>query len=309
MVNYETTRKKRITKRMVTQRIFYYSLVGIPLIQFCIFYIYVNFDSFAMAFETLDIETGVYSFYGIKNFEQLFIDFRTQDVYLYSLLNSLKLYVFGIIFGVPVGIVFSYYIFKKCWGGTFFKVLLYVPSIVPSVVTVAIFKYFMDTAVPEIIEELVGTRCMGLLSNPDTRYVTILAYNIILGWGGHVLIYSSTMSGISDSMIESAQLDGITTAKEILYIVLPSIWPTFTTFIVVGISSIFTNQMSLYTFYGPSTPPDLYTFGYYLYTYTVNAGPIKYPYLSALGMLMTMVAVPLTLLGRHLLNKYGPSAD
>ena len=35
----------------------------------------------------------------------------------------------------------------------------------------------------------------------------------------------------------------------------------------------------------------------------------EYPFLSSLGLLMTFVAVPLTLLVKYLLEKFGPKAD
>ena len=78
---------------------------------------------------------------------------------------------------------------------------------------------------------------------------------------------------------------------------------------VVSITGFFTNQIHLYSFYGPTAPSSLHTFGYYLYAETLQAGFFEYPYLSAMGMLMTAIAIPLTLLARWLLTRFGPSVE
>ena len=94
--------------------------------------------------------------------------------------------------------------------------------------------------------------------------------------------------------------------QELWYIVIPCIWPTFVTFMIVSIVGIFTNQMSLHTFFGVHAESKLYTFGYYLYKEVLIAEQFQYPYLSAMGMLLTAVAIPITLIARYLFNKLGP---
>ena len=78
---------------------------------------------------------------------------------------------------------------------------------------------------------------------------------------------------------------------------------------VVSVTGFFTNQIHLYSFYGPTAPSALHTFGYYLYAETLKAGFFEYPYLSAMGMLMTAIAIPLTLLVRWLMTCFGPSVE
>ena len=60
--------------------------------------------------------------------------------------------------------------------------------------------------------------------------------------------------------------------------------------------------------YGATAPNDVSTYGYYFYTQTQGAQSIaEYPLLSAMGLLMSVVAIPLTLLVKWLLEKFGPS--
>ncbi|MBO4594190.1 MAG: sugar ABC transporter permease [Clostridia bacterium] len=227
----------------------------------------------------------------------------------HSIVNSLVLFVWTMIFGSAVAILFSYYVFKKRFGHIIFKVFLFLPQILGGVVVVIMYKYFMDEAVPVLAKLLGWEMEEGLIANPATQFASILFYSIYTGFGIQVLVYSSTMSGISDSIIESAQLDGITPIKELIFIVIPSIWETFITFMVASVVGIFTNQMSLYTFFGDKADHSLYTFGYYLYKQVLLAGNNEYPYLSAMGFLLTVIAIPLTLFTRWALTKFGPRSD
>lgn len=307
-----TDEKKRnhgsMSSRKKQKLIFYVSMIALPILQFLVFYLYINIDSFTLAFQKYSLEKG-YEFAGFETFAKVFKSFKT-DLYLtWSIKNSLELFLWTIIFGSAVAILFSYYIYKENLGHGVFKIFLYLPQILGSVVVVIMYKYFVESAIPAIAKELFNVEIEGLLTNPKTVKPVIIFYTIYTGFGTQVLVYSSTMSGISDSVIESAQLDGITPVQELIFIILPSIWSTFVTFMVASVVGIFTNQMSLFTLYSTTAPPTLYTFGYYLFRNVAIADAIEYPYLSGLGLLLTVVAVPITLLTRWALAKFGPSNE
>ena len=97
--------------------------------------------------------------------------------------------------------------------------------------------------------------------------------------------------------------------QELIRIVLPLIFPTFSTFLVTSVAGIFTNQMALFSFY--STKPisyDLYTIGYYLYRSASELeGLAGYSDLAALGVCISIFTIPVTFAVRKLLDRYGPS--
>ena len=95
-----------------------------------------------------------------------------------------------------------------------------------------------------------------------------------------------------------------------IHIVFPSIYPTFIVFFTVAIAKIFTDQMALFSFYGKDIKDTrLITVGYYLYEGVQDGTVVEYPYYSAIGIVCTMINLPLTLAIRWALNKFGPSED
>ena len=269
MNNELSFKKKKVgNARKKEQIIFYISFVTLPLLQFFIYYILVNAQSILFAFQGYDIQTGKYFFNNFKNFIDLFDELSRGGIILFAIKNSLMLYGVTLLLGTSLAVMFSYYVYKKFFGSVAFRVILYLPHIMSNVSVVSIYKYFVDIGVPYIWELFTGTKITGLLANLDTQFYTIMFLSIYLSFGNNVLIYTSSMSSISESVVESAELDGVTRLKEFWYITLPMIFPTITTFLVTGVAGIFNNQMALYTFYGGAADPTIQNLAYYIYVQT-----------------------------------------
>ncbi len=285
--------------------LFYVLMMLFPVAQFAIFYIGVNARSFLYAFQKIDMTSGTatWSIDALSNAFQKMTEPTLLTTFGMSFLYFLLTYSIGTIFAL----LFSYFIYKKLPMGSFFKVMLFMPSILSAIVMVTIYQYFVESAMPEIFGYSIG----GLISDPKTRFWAIIFYNILVSFGTNVLMYSNAMSGLSTDVIEAAKIDGCNAWQEFIHIVLPGIYPTITTFAITSVASIFTNQMNLFSFYGTTAPEAVQTYGYHLYSLTINAGinESEYPYICAIGLLLTIIAVPLTLITKRLLERFGPSED
>lgn len=309
----KTVEMKGLSRRKVGERIFWWSILLLPLIQFSIFYIGVNFNSILLAFQ--DIEMSLdgsgykYSWVGFGNLKETITALFNEPDLVYGFRNSLLAYVVGLIAGTGFALLFSYYIYKKKLFSGAFKIILFLPSIISSVAMILMFKYFIENAYPEAMSKLLGKRVDGLLANPDTVIGTLLFYSVWVGFGGSVLMYLGAMNGINESVVEAAYLDGITPLKEFIFITLPLIYPTLVTFLVTGLTGIFSNQIGLHAFFPNGIPDPRYnTYGYYMFIHIAD-GMIEYPHVAAMGLLMTMVLAPLTFFVRWVLEKFGPSVE
>ena len=74
MKTIRRTRAGSVMKRRTKQTIFYWSILALPLLQFGIFYVGVNFNSLLLAFRQFDVMTNESSFVGFSNFAQVFRD-------------------------------------------------------------------------------------------------------------------------------------------------------------------------------------------------------------------------------------------
>lgn len=261
-----------------------------------------------MAFQKF--EDGKYVFDGLINFKQIYVDYISNDVLKLAIKNSFVVYFYTTLVGLTLNLLFSYFIYKKYIGHKFFKMMLFLPSIISSIVLVIIYQNFIDKYIPVLIWDITKQEGVGLLTNPDTRFVTLLIYSIFISFGTNVLLFSSAMNQINPSLIEAFRLESSSSFLEFIYVIIPGIWPTIVTLMLTGLAGLFVNQMNLFSFYGVTVPDyNLYTMGYYLFRNTAIASTAEYPKLAAIGILITLFLAPITLLVRKLLLKYGPREE
>ena len=308
MVNQVSTAKR---KREIRKLLFYCGLIALPVLQFVIFYIFVNINSIILAFESYDTFTGKYSFAGLSNFGDVFKELFTDATMMKKVGNSLIAFFFTMVIGISLSVLFSYYIYKKGKFSGIFKVVLFLPQIISTLILVIIFKYFVEIAIPEIWLLATGEKIQGLYSNPDSTFGTVLFFTLWVGFGTQVLMYVAAMYGINESMVEAAKIDGIGFLGELWYITVPSIWPTISTFIVVGFANLFNNQLSLYSFGAKFVPDEIQTVGYHLYVNLLNNSTkiAAWPKLAAMGLVLTIFIMPFVFGSKYLLNRFGPKED
>ena len=287
--------KKRRKKFSQDDTIFYYAVLAWPILQFIVFYVLTRVNAVLYSFQTYDVLTNTvtWTFSHVENAFRL----MTSELEYTSMMGAtLKFFVLTVGIGTPLGLLFAYYISKKMFASGAFRVLLFLPSIISAIVMATIYQFFVERALPEIVYQIFNVRIKGLMENPDTRFGTLVFYNIWVGFGVNVLMYTNAMSGISSEVIESARLDGATGIREFWFISLPLIYPTVTTFLITSFATLFTNQFNIYSFY--------------LFNATEQASSrAEYSIISAIGLLLTCIALPLTLFVRWLLNKFDPTED
>lgn len=303
-------KKASVLKGSQKDLLFYIALMAWPVLQFIVCYIWVNVSSFVMAFQEINVATGVTT-WTFQNFGNIIAEISWANFWTMTW-NSVLSWALLLVISIPLGLLFSYYIYKKMPGSIFFRAVLFLPSIVSSIVMVTMFRYFVSSAMPSFFEDLFHVEIPNVL-DPATGYAfwTVMFYTIWVGFGTSVLMYSNGMSGIDPELADAAHIDGATGIREFWYVTLPLVFPTLSVFLITSVANIFINQINLYSFYGGAAHSSIQTFGYYLYMAVKRADGDygTYPRLAAFGLMLTAVAIPLTLFVRWLLEKFGPSED
>lgn len=282
--------------------LFYCLVLIIPLAQIAIFYFGVNFQSILMSFQSYNTKEDFFYWDLTTNALQFWDEIRTESFWI-MVRDSFVVWLCTQLAGTILALFFSYYIYKRRTAYKFFKFILFLPSIIPGLLLVLIFKFFMNSAMPAFL----NLNGKGLLTDSSTYFWIITAYTVWISFGSQVLVYSGAMDQIPQEMLEAGKIDGVTPFREFISLVVPYIVPTITTFVIAGVATIFTNQNNLYSFYAEQIIGTDKTIGYYLY-YLVSSsgsGMSKYCYASFLGLVSTCVAVPLTFTVRKILSKWG----
>ncbi|MBQ5930401.1 MAG: sugar ABC transporter permease, partial [Clostridia bacterium] len=267
-----------------------------------LFYIVVNFKSFGYAFmEQEKIEGGIVWHATFKNIMEWFSNSSNLKDLWATTKMSLFYYGMSLVVSIPLAMLFSYYIFKKLPASKLFRIFLFIPSIIPAAAFALTYKIMLND-VSWVLFKLEKLRFDG------NQLLWILVYNLYVSFGTSVLMYANKMFEIPPEVIEAGKLDGALGFKEFWYIVLPLTYSTLSVFLVTGIATIFTNQYNLFLF---NADPEWRSLGFYIYQLSGDTirSEEKVPHVAALGLILTLVAVPLTFLVKYCLEKFGPSEE
>lgn len=303
-----SSKHKTIRRMSKRRKLFYIFGLSIFVVQFAVYYVWANITSITLAFQKYELidGNGVYLFSGFSNFIEIFKDFSApENAYLIrAILRGILIYVLNspVLF---IAAFFSYYISRRMPGGRFFQIMLFAPGIVSGIIFISMYKYFVCDCIPAVWHLITNQTIPPLLDtgNTDVTFFVILLYSLLMSFGGGVLYITSAMAGISDSIIEATRLEGATPFKEFISIYFPLSWQTISISLIMSVSGFITADIGLFTFYGNAAPQDIYTLGYYMTLITVTSTPKTYPYIAALGILISCITIPITLLTRNLSEK------
>lgn len=292
-------------------KIFYVCLLVLPIIQTLVFYFYVNFNTFGMAFQSYDSSTNKFVWGISSNIETLKL---YKDYIGTWALNSLLVWIVTSLIGTTLAVIFSFYIFKKRKLSSVFKFILFLPSILPAILLGIMFKNFMSSALPSYthgalvdpFDTIALTKTFGSARATSIRFWLLTGYSIWVSFGSQVLIYTGSMDQIPTEVIEASRLDGASFTRELRSIVFPSILPSVGTFIISGIAGLFTNQNNLFNILGMNSNilEGEKTIGYFLYTYLLqHPGMTGYTFASFIGLICTCIVVPLSLGVRKIVER------
>lgn len=305
-------KKRRLPQRTLKEWLFAYGMLLIPLVQFAVFYIWINANSVIMAFqEFVDYsdDGGEIFAWSLYNFRRFFNEFKNpESMVLYALKNTFKYFGAAVIM-IPVTFLVSYFLYKKVWGYKLFRVVFFLPSIISAVLFVTTYKRLIALGGPldQYLFKPFGTRIPSLLSNDDTATGAIIAYTIWTGFGVNMLLYQSAMSRVPQENIEAAQLDGCPWYRELWSIIIPMVWPTISTTLILCITSMFnsTGPILLFSEAGQQIDrPATTTISFWIYRKTESGTDLNYP--AAIGMFFTLVSVPVVFFVRWVFNKIDP---
>ncbi len=299
-------KKTQIKDVRLKKVLFIIGMLLIPALNWLVFWLYVNIQSFVLAFQ--DPRTGILT---IENFKEVwkFVTTPVNNELGLAFLNTLKYFGTSVFIVMPLCLVVSYFFYKRILGYKVFRVIFYLPAIISSVVMVTAYSEFVSPTGPlGAIQKAFGMtpNPVSPLSRKETATSTILVYCVLTGMTTNVLLFTSGMSRIPLEVIEAAQLDGIKPVRELCSLIFPMIWPTFSTQMIFALTGLFNSSGPILLFTGGNY--DTFTISFWIFQKlygTSGQGPTvgAYNIVSALGLCCTVIGVPLVLIARKLAEK------
>lgn len=292
--------RRSFNKRKFLRGLFIVCMLAYPVLQFVIMWAFVNFDSILMTFQKYDTREG-WRWVGFENYANWFEKFRVDPAYKVMFVNSLLHSVVGMFIIFPICLIVSYFLCRKIPCSGFFRIIFYLPSIIPLVVLVLGFTNMIkvDGLLGKLYEGF-NLEAPSLLVPPKVRW-TVYGFTVWAGIGGNLLLLSGTIKRVPSEVLESAGLDGVGTMGELFRIIIPMIWPTLVTLFIMSMMGIFTVVFQP-LFLTDKLMDDTMTLGLWIFNKaTDNSGNVQ---AATLGIMTTIVVAPVILLTRWSLDKF-----
>lgn len=293
-----TYKTKKVSKARWSGIIFAATFLAFPLLQFIIFYLGVNVKAWLSAFQ---IETGGGGFdWSLVNFQLFFLDIKSplseMSVTIKNTFITFGVYDF---ISLPLCVAFSYILFKKVAGSSFFRVVFYFPSLISIVAMTLVFYYTVDIKGPlAALFKFFNVDYPSPFGSENTAFMWVMIYCVWSGFGYSIVLFSGSIARLPSEVFESAKIEGCSMAREFFSIVLPLLAPTISTLFILNFAAAFGMWAPVQLLTGGRKGSN--TLGFYIFSQTQNE---NYNYPAAIGLLMSVVVVPIVLALRGLSSK------
>lgn len=231
----------------ITQIGFIVALLLVPLLNFIVFTVYVNFGGVLLSFRQM--EDGVEKFVWIKNYAYFFENMKALQYDKTILISLAWLPVVGGV-SLPISTIIAFFLYKKIPFSKFFVVILYIPNIIPAAVLAEFYRMMWDAG-GGIVETGLLCKIFAFVSGKPLNWLVteryanwaLWIYTVWFGFGFNSLLIWGAMTRVPKEIIESAKLDGAGLFKEFFSITIPVIWQTFSMIIILTVMVPFTVYM------------------------------------------------------------------
>ena len=264
------------------------------LVGTLIFIIIPVICSFGLSFAKWDLLNPI-QFVGLTNYREIF----SEALFYKILLNTVVFALATSVLGVIIPLVLACILNSKIRGAEFYKTAYFLPFITPMIVIGVVWEWIFD---PNI----------GLLNHVLHLHINWLydihfampALIIVSVWkliGYNMVIFLSSLAGISQSMFEAAKIDGANELQTFKNVTVPLLSPTI--FFVVIITAISSFQVFdliyLMTQGGPLNSTNVLVYAIYQNAFEYfNVGKA-----SAIAYVLFVIILVLTLVQWNLRKK------
>lgn len=230
-------------------------------------------------------------FIGLGNYRALFQD----KTFLKAMSNTVYMIIFGVpittFIAVAVSIIMNN---KKLKYTGPFRVIFFIPTLVPTVVACLLWIWVMqpETGIINRLLGYIGIQGPGWLSS---MFWSKPALIIMMVWtcGNAIIIYLAGLQDIPDSLYESAALDGAGFFRQTLSVTIPLLRSTILYNVVTLIIAVF--QWFAEPYIMTNGGPDNQTMFYSLYLYQNAFSYFKMGYASAMAWILLLIALAIIL--------------
>lgn len=291
-----TGRSKRKLLLRIRKHWLLYMMLVIPTVLFFVFN-YIPMYGIIIAFEDYTFRGGYFGsdFVGLKHF----IHYVSGANFGRLISNTIILSLYGWVVGFLSNVIFALMINEmRCEKyRKVVQMISYLPHFISTVVIVSmLYQLFSLRGLVNNIIELIGGKRISFFNTAGSFRHMYVWSDVWNGVGYGSVLYVSALSKVDTTLYESAQIDGANRLHKIWYIDLPSILPTMSIMLILGISNIMNVGLEktqlMQTSVNLSVSQNIA-----IYTYDVGIVKRQYSYSTAVGLFNSLINIGMLFMG------------
>ena len=283
-------------------------IMALPGIIYMICNNYMPMFGIVLAFKKLDVTKGILGspWAGFKNFEFLFKTKATIGIIRNTVLYNLLFLLLGTALAVALAILLNEVKSKNM--GKLYQSLILIPYLMSWVIASYLVYAFLAQDIGIVNNSILkplGKEAVSWYSEKKYwPYILTFAY-MWKNMGYMMIIYYSSIVGLSADYFEAASLDGATKWQQIRMITLPLIKGTIITMVILNLGRIVTSDFSLF-YQIPKNNGALYSVTQTLDVYVYNAlmKNSDFAMSSAASVFQSIVGFIFVLITNAIVRKY-----
>lgn len=289
-----------------------YYLMVMPGLIYLIINNYLPMFGIMIAFKKMDYSKGIFgsAWAGLDNFRFMF---RTRDAWIITrntLLYNVAFFIVGTICAVALAILMNEVTSKR--ASKMYQTIILLPFLMSWVVVSYLVLAFLSADngfINKTILPVLGLKAVNWYNDKTKWPYILILVNTWKGVGYSMIIYLSSIMGISQDYYEAARIDGAKKWKQIQYITLPLIKPTIITLFIVAVGQIFRSDFGLfYQVTKNSGPLYEYTRTIDVYVYQALMKNSDYSMSSAASVYQSVVGFVLIIVANKIVKRYQESS-
>jgi putative aldouronate transport system permease protein len=236
-------------KKMKLKKFAPFYIMAAPAVLYMLINNYLPMFGIIIAFKNLDFRKGILAseWAGLSNFKYLFV---TKDALIMTrntILYNLAFIILGITCGLVVAILLNEITKKKVLST--YQSMMLAPYLMSWVIVNYLAYAFLSSETGLINNSVLknlGIEQIAWYSTPKYWPFILIFINLWKSMGFNMILYYSSIVGISTEYFEAAKIDGATKWQQIKNITLPLLKPTVITLMILSIGRIFYSDFGLF---------------------------------------------------------------
>jgi multiple sugar transport system permease protein len=255
-------------RRRLADNALAYTFLAAALLCFAVFSWYPMLRGITLSFQQDNLVTDPI-WVGLDNYRNVLSD----PLFVTAWVNTFKFTGLALVFGYGVPFVLAILLNELRHFTGFFRLAVYLPVMLPPIVSVLLWQYFYDPGAGLFNTVLSGLHLptSAWTQDSSTAMISLVLVSTWANMGGATIIYLAGLQNIPGELYEAAEIDGASLWQRLRHVTLPQM--RFLLLVMLLLQIIATMQVFIepYQLTGTTTPSTITVMILvYRYAFTVN---------------------------------------